>query len=456
MKRVSILLAAATAAAPAAPAVADVDFVQTPDYALRAVLSGGVLEAGVPLDHNGVRVNDPGTSGSDFFTIVELYDRVPGTGSYPLTAADIVANGYARPLVQNPDGSTSAFGTSVITGPSFRPQGEPIDLIPLMFRADVTTGAAERILIEGRGTYDGRAEVVCRRAYPDPAVGRTEVLVTYTWTAQAAITLPGGSGGRGFDAFRLCTLSSMLADAGGGVYDARYLSVVDPQGRRRTVALENPGAAQHLVGPPRPIAPGGSFALLKDRAATWNPLSPSVEVVVESVGGSVPPPQLGVNAWILGSTNPNDDSLNVWLEWLDAPATIPAGTTLEVSLRIVATPATDPGDLDHDGDLDCHDLVLLDALLGTAEADPAFDAYADLDADGDVDAADRAALAAMGGTYRADVNADGELSVADFAAFRALYLAGDPGADFSGDGTLSVADFTAFRASYLAGCGGEP
>ena len=73
----------------AGPANADVTFFDDGAVALRAVLSGGVLEPGVPLYLNGVRVNDPGTPSSDVFTIVEFYDRVPGTSSYPLTFADI-------------------------------------------------------------------------------------------------------------------------------------------------------------------------------------------------------------------------------------------------------------------------------------------------------------------------------------------------------------------------------
>lgn len=52
----------------------------------------------------------------------------------------------------------------------------------------------------------------------------------------------------------------------------------------------------------------------------------------------------------------------------------------------------------------------------------------------------------------ADFNADDQLSVADFSAFRAAYLAGDMAADMTGDGSLSVADFSAFRTAYLAGC----
>lgn len=51
-----------------------------------------------------------------------------------------------------------------------------------------------------------------------------------------------------------------------------------------------------------------------------------------------------------------------------------------------------------------------------------------------------------------DFNGDGSLSVADFSAFRAAFLAGDPQADFNKNGTLEVADFSAFRTAFLAGC----
>lgn len=52
----------------------------------------------------------------------------------------------------------------------------------------------------------------------------------------------------------------------------------------------------------------------------------------------------------------------------------------------------------------------------------------------------------------ADFDGDGEPTVADFAAFRTAYLAGDTAADYNGNGSLDVGDFAAFRNAYLAGC----
>lgn len=71
---------------------------------------------------------------------------------------------------------------------------------------------------------------------------------------------------------------------------------------------------------------------------------------------------------------------------------------------------------------------------------------------GDGPIVDIGAYEAQGPGCVADFTGDGELSVADFTAFRAAYLAGDLAADLSGNGALDVADFTAFRGAYLAGC----
>jgi len=433
-------LAVAGAVAPGAPAQ-NYTFHDDGEVALVAVPGGGVLEPPIALYYRGGRVDDPRTGGPDAYAIVELYDRVPDTGSYPLTGADIIANGLIRPLVQRADGMSSPFGTSIVTGPSFREQGLPLDLIPDMSRADVVTGdphGDDRVTIQGQGFYGGKAILVCRRRWPDPAVGRTDVLVSYAWYAADDITLEGGANGRGLDAFRLAMLSSMLADTDEGLYDARYLRVVDPQDRARTIEVPDAPRSRHLFDRPRPVAPGGSFALLKDNGASWNPGSPSIEVVVESV--SAPVGAIAVQAYLAGTVNPNDDSLSVWLEWVDAPPVIGAGTRLDVELRVVATPATDPGDLDHDGAHTRADGVLAFGLLGRAEADPDFDAYADLDRDGDIDDADFNALVAIIGAHPADTTRDGVVDTRDVIRFLGEFAGGGSGADLNADGAVNTLD----------------
>jgi hypothetical protein len=48
--------------------------------------------------------------------------------------------------------------------------------------------------------------------------------------------------------------------------------------------------------------------------------------------------RVSIAGWLVATTDPNDDSLSVWLEWLDAPATIPSGATYEMSYTLTATP----------------------------------------------------------------------------------------------------------------------
>ena len=428
-----------------AAAAQSFNFYDDGEVALLAIPDGGVLEPGVPLTLNGATVVDPDNPGNETFTIIDFYDRVPGTGSYPITAADIIANGFIRPLVQFQDGSSSAFGTSVVTGPSFRPQGLPLDLIPDMLGADVFTGpndAEDRIAIENAGVYDTNASVVTRHLWPDPEIGRTEVVVSYTWVAAADITLASGGTGRGFDAFRLVMFSSMLAGAGDGVYDARYLSVRPAAGPSRTVEIPESPRDRHLFAAPIPLGVGGSFSLLKDTLATWNPGGPSLEIVVESV--SVPGGQFGVQAYLAGTTNPNDDSLSVWLEWTDAPAVILAGTTIEATFRVVATPPTDLGDLDHDGAFTRADAVRAFLLRGRDRDDPDFDAYADMNRDGEIGQADFEAVVVLVGHHPADFNLDGTVDTVDVLRFLNAFTTANSAADYTGDGLVNTQDVLLF------------
>lgn len=419
------------------------------EFALVGV-EGNLLEPPIPLFLDGQRVDDPSTPGGDLYGIVEVYDRVPGTNSWPLTFSDIVANGYVRPLVQTAEGGTGAFGTSVVTGPSFRAQGAPLDLIPEMSEADVATGVSNRFSVTGVGSFGGKATLSCARSYPDPEVGRSVITVAYTWTADEAIDLAGGAGGVGFDAMRLVMISSMLADAESGLYDARYLSVEDGAGVRTTLEVDDDVRGVHLFDAPVVTGVGRAFGLLKDHDATWNAGSASVEIIVTALSANVG--SVGVQGYLASTTNPNDDSLNAWLEWLDPPDPIPAGTTVSVEFEIVATPPTDIGDVDHDGAMTCADVDLVGALSGLDESDVGFDTYADLDRDGDVDGVDESLLESVAEPAPGDFNADWQLNVLDFVAFQAAFVSGDDSADVSGDGQLNVLDFVVFQALFMLGC----
>lgn len=51
-----------------------------------------------------------------------------------------------------------------------------------------------------------------------------------------------------------------------------------------------------------------------------------------------------------------------------------------------------------------------------------------------------------------DCNADGALTIADFACFQGAFVGGDPYADCDGGGSLTIADFGCFQGAFVAGC----
>jgi len=448
----------------------DNEFWDDREVVLTAKTNAGVLEPSVPLFFNGERLGFDCVAGDETYDLIDITDRVPSTGAFPLSFADIVANGFVRPLVQKSDGTSSAIGTSVVTHPGFKPNALPIITVPSVTRADAnllfnppnTPGGiperADPVTIQGTGTYPGFATVVSSREYPDPSVGISQVEVTYTFTATSNITLQGGATGRGFDAFRLISMSSMLANLGTGQYDANYIAVENTSGQVRTLAIDDAPRGTYLFGAPQATGVGRSFTLYKDTAATWNAGSPSIEVELISLSGAAG--SLGVQGFLASSTDPNDDSLSVWLEWTGAPATINAGSVITATFLVTATPATALGDVDHDGVIDCDDLALLNAAIGQTEASPTFNAYADMNKDGSITAADKTLLQAItgpcGGTpCPADANGDGFRNGADLSVLLSQFgtsVTPNTGADFNGDGLVNGADLSVLLSNFGQPC----
>lgn len=408
--------------------------------ALRAVRLATSLEPPVPLSINGVSVDDPATTGPDFFHAVEGYVRVPQRSPFPLSFVDIFASGYVRPLVFEWDGTPSAIGTSVVVGPSFRPEGAPLDLVPQMLLGRVTAQPGEEPQVLSTGSYGGAALFTGTRRYVAPRLGSTSVEVSWTWRAIRPIVLDPAQ--RGNDAFRLITLSSMLADAGLGLYDARYVRVLQSTGQAQTTEIDDALRGRHLFQAPQPLGIGGKVTLFKDRRATWNAGGPTVGVRLLSVSGANV--SLGVQGYLAETTDPNDDSLSVWIEWVNPPAVIAPGTQISVTLRISATPATDLGDLNHDGACTRSDALGLLGRLGQRLGHPEFDAYADLDADRVITCADYDLLVDRMALHPADLNADGVPDASDLFQFLDWFEARSANADLNADGVNDLSDFFVF------------
>ena len=348
----------------------DVKFFDDGTVALLARINAGVREPSVPVLYNGVQVDDPGTVGEDVFNVVDIFDHVPipNTASFPLTWSDIVANMFLRATYQKPDLTTAHLGTSVLAAPSYRtPGGTAVDFHfpPAVERAEVTTGAPQRVQVVVTGNFGEAATLSSIRTYPDPAIGRSESRVTVRFEVNQDIALDGSALGK--DALRLLTVSSMWADS--QTYDADVLRYEDAAGIIRTLRMGSvQGRGAHLIADGTAL--GSWFELIKEPGSTWYPDSPSVRIdIMDTPDFSG---RLGIQGSLAESTNPNDDSLSVWVEWIDAPSTVPAGTTINLQFRITATPPAAVlacvGDCDNSGDATVNEITtLVNIALGNAQ-----------------------------------------------------------------------------------------
>ncbi len=313
---------------------------------LALLVGDSALEAPVPIFHNGALI------GGHNHKVVEAFDQVPGTGSFPLVFVDLHANTFLRNTYQKPGGGGGALGTSVVGSASFR-TGAGLQFIPTVTRGDVTTdGFFGRYHSDIDGNFGSQASINTRRTFPDPIVGKTTVGLVVDFTADQTINLAGGAF-TGNDRFRMMTVSSMFTSS--TVFDADLLRYEDSNGDIQTLQLTTATARNaHLFTAPDEV--GDWIELVKSPGSTWFSDSPTIRIDIKDKGGM----RLGVQGFLAGTTDPNDDSLSVWLEWLDAPNTITSGTTLGVDVEVVAT--ADPelpvivGDLNADGFVGIDDL----------------------------------------------------------------------------------------------------
>ena len=291
----------------------------------------GVKEPPLPVFHNGVRMDDEVTPGADLFNVIEIFDQTADTSHFPLTWADLVGNTFVRPTYQKAGGPTASLGTSVVGSPSFRTSAG-LQYIPSVVKADLSTGGADRIRSEVTALFcDPAANVVRICTFPDPAVGRTVTGLSVRFQCRQEITLDRAL--RGNDAFRLLTLSSMFSTS--RAFDANVLRYEDPAGVVHTSRLGDATPRDvHLLS--RGTELGSWFELVKEPGSTWFPDSPSIRVDIRDRRGV--PGRLGIQGFLAKTQDENDDSLSVWVEWLDAPEVVPAGKSLGIDFLITATP----------------------------------------------------------------------------------------------------------------------
>ena len=354
----------------------------------------GVTEPAVPTYYNGQ------LQGS--FKVLEAYDKVPGVASWPLTMADLVANTHVRTTYEISDGNTGSLGTSVVGGVSYRTETD-FNYVPTVSQAETFTGGTDRLRTVVSGQFATDAAVSSTRTFPDPQIGSTVVSLTTRFEAQQQITLDSALLGN--DAFRLIGMSSMFADP--FQYDADAIRWEDPSGVEHLVLLS--GATprdSHLFALPMVVGIGGYFQLVKGTGSSWNPTSPSICVDLVSLTGVTG--RVGIQGWLAATTDPNGDSLSLWLEWIDAPATILSGAAYEGNFTVTATPpelVPVGGDVNGDGNVDNLDITPFVAALTNGQGD-----FGVLHPDGMY--------------WAADVNGDGNVDNLDITPFVDVVVAG--------------------------------
>jgi len=327
MREPALLFVLAAFAAPPLPASARTAFFDNGAQALQA-RNIGLVEPSVPVRHRGRLI------GKRKHEVVEGFFKVRKRRSYPQIFADLAANTFFRLSYQKRNGRSGVLGTSLIGSPSLRFQSDPsrIALIPSVRNATVfASGRRQNYRSRIRARFGSAATLVSDRRLVSVRPNRSVFRLTTNFAALSDLDLATGAEFVGNDRFRVLTFSSMFADP--SRFDASAIRFVSPGGAVTTIPINGATPRDtHLLSAPAEV--GGWVELVKARGSTWNRDSPTIRVQIRNSGGL----RLGVQGFLVSSSNPNDDSLSVWLEWLDAPDTIPAGTRLILTFDVSAIP----------------------------------------------------------------------------------------------------------------------
>lgn len=271
------------------------------------------------------------------FHALEVFENVSETNFYPQTIADLVSNTYFRLTYQKPEGTSAAFGTSIVGATSFRTADKTFNFIPHVTSAVVDTGDPHRLRISVLGVYRDLASLSSVRTYATKAgVHQTTMNMEVTLTALREIHLDKLR--IGYDSFRLFSISSMYASP--LQYDGNLIKYKRAHETRSMNLHSIEKRERYIFDASRGVS---ELALLRETGSAnahdteGSQDSPSIRVRV--IGSSIPIEELGLQAYLADSTNVDDDSLSIWLEWTDCPVVIPKGRTVSAKIEFSAVPA---------------------------------------------------------------------------------------------------------------------
>lgn len=297
-------------------------------FALHGMNTRSIREAPVPIRLNG--------RNAGAFQALEIFEPVAGLSAFPQTVADIVSNTYFRLVYQKRDGTSATFGTSVVGSPSYRDEKGRLHFVPTVMAAEARMGGPERLSVRVTASHGTVAAVQSIRRYDVPSVC-SETTMTLEVKLKALRDLELSATLLGRDAFRLLTISSMFA--GEQRYDANAVSWRGDRGDGTLLLHDGIERGGYLFAERVPCR---ELALLKDQFSQGaqntpgSPDSPSLRVKI--LACSLPAASIGIQGYLVPSRDPNDDSVTVWLEWLDCPARVAAGTMIAATFSVSASP----------------------------------------------------------------------------------------------------------------------
>lgn len=166
-------------------------------------------------------------------------------------------------------------------------------------------------------------------------MNETRMILHVAFTALQDIALDSKLLGK--DAFRFLTLSSMYSSA--SRYDGNVIRF-KKNGEVVNISLTQKNQRGYIIEKDSPYC--SEFGLLKETGSAGKPYTPgspdSPSFQVKVLESSVPGEQLCLQAYLSESTNVNDDSLSVWLEWRDCPAVLEKGQEVSLAAEISALP----------------------------------------------------------------------------------------------------------------------
>ncbi len=300
------------------------DFVVTADLAAAG-------EGRCPLfDGAGQRLGDI----NDLIRVNCLRD-----GDWPESFVDQGNGSYIR--ISN-DGA--GYGTSVVGCPGFKTLAQN-HFIPIPQQVRIG-GSPEHFQICAEGLIEERglhaAEVCSTRIWHKPEAGRGSVRVELSTLLKIKekMVLSMSRDLVGKDLFRWFMLSSMYVND--ITYDSNLLRFEDANGSTQEISMSkvyevNSGKRRdgHLFEKPVPV--GSWLELVKTTGSTWLPRSPSIRYDIRDTHGM----RLGVQGWWSGSDNPDDDNLNIWLEWIDVPAVFEPGMEFQLDVDVTSMACVD-------------------------------------------------------------------------------------------------------------------